>query len=109
MRRPGERCAASWSGAPLKTCTLLFAAALAVLAAARPAEAKTNPSPLASETGTAIHGEVSESRGAARLYLFRIPDDAVQVDVSVQSVDGEVSLRAVCGVAPPPNDDWSWG
>lgn len=66
--------------------------------------------PVPSETGRDIHGEVVESRGAARLYLFRIPDDTVQVDVSLQNAEGAVDLLAVCGDAPPEHeDDWSWG
>lgn len=90
--------------------TLLLAAGLAVAASAltklvlSPADA-----PVPSEMGTDIRGEVAESPGAARRYLFQIPDDAVQVDVSAQNADGDVDLRAVCGETAPERDgDWSW-
>ena len=91
-----------------KNRALLLTAVLALVAVAQPAPAKTSEIPVPSETGTLIRGEVTESRGAARLYLFQIPDDAVQVDVSVQSADGGVALRAACGVATPAHDEWSW-
>ena len=67
------------------------------------------PAPKAADIGQDIHGEVSETRGAARLFLFTIPDDAVQVLVSLSSADGDVELRAVCAkTAPERDDDWSW-
>jgi len=87
----------------------LAASALAALPAATAGPTKTLDAAVPSEMGTDIHGDVAESRGAARLYLFQIPDDAVQVDVSVQSAHGDVGLRAVCGeAAPEHDDDWSW-
>ncbi len=91
-----------------KTWMLFLAATLALPAATQPASAKSRPIPVPSATGTLIHGEVPESRGAALLYLFQIPDDTVQVDVAVQSADGGVALRAVCGAAAPKDDEWSW-
>lgn len=74
-----------------------------------PAPAPAAPVPAPAETGQDVRGDVSETRGAARLYVFRIPDDAVQVDVSLRSTDGDVELRAVCAETPPErDDDWSW-
>jgi hypothetical protein len=65
--------------------------------------------PASAGIGRDIHGEVSETRGAARLFVFSIPEDAVQVDVSLSSADGDVELRAVCAeTAPERDDDWSW-
>ena len=89
----------------------LFALAAAATAPAGPAAtAHEREALVLSETGKDIHGEVIEARGAARLYRFRIPDDAVQVDVSVQNAEGAVDLLAVCGDTPPESEeDWSWG
>lgn len=65
--------------------------------------------PVRAELGSDIHGEVRESPGAARRYLFQLPADAVEVDVTLESADGELELRAVCGGAVPERDgDWSW-
>jgi len=65
--------------------------------------------PAPADIGRDIHGEVSETRGAARLFVFSLPDDAVQVDVSLSSGDGDVEFRAACAkTAPERDDDWSW-
>jgi S1-C subfamily serine protease len=79
----------------------------AVQAARPPAAGVARPAP--ADTGRDIHGEVRETRGAARLYLFTIPGDAVRVDVALVSPDGGAEMRAVCAEAPPERDeDWPW-
>jgi len=83
---------------------LLATLALALLAPSQP------EAPVPSQTSQDLHGEVTETRGAARFYLFQIADDAVQVDVSLRNAEGDVELLASCGDAPPERDeDWSWG
>jgi S1-C subfamily serine protease len=89
----------SWAAALAAGLTLTPAAALA-----------SRERPIPSQTGTDIRGEVIESRAGMRLYLFQIPEDAVQVDVTLQNAEGDVDLLAVCGDAVPESDeDWSWG
>ena len=104
----------------LALATLLFAPQPALPATAvavqPPLAAETRRSrerhalpPAPADTGRDIRGEVPETRGAARLYLFTIPADAVRVDVALQSAGGDVELRAVCAEAPPGrSDDWAW-
>jgi S1-C subfamily serine protease len=76
---------------------------------AAPARGRGPAAPASADIGRDIHGEVSEMRGAARLFVFSIPDDTVQVDVFLSSADGDVELRAVCAKTPPErDDDWSW-
>jgi S1-C subfamily serine protease len=88
---------------------LVLAPHVAPSSLAAPAPGPGPVAPAAANTGRDIRGEVSETRGAARLFVFSIPDDAVQVDVSLSSADGDVELRAVCAeTAPERDDDWSW-
>lgn len=88
---------------------LLVPVLLPGAALAQPAPRPAVAAPVPSETGRDIHGEVVESRRGARLYLFQIPKDAVQVDVSLQDAEGALDLLAVCGeTAPRSDDDWSW-
>jgi len=103
------------SSPPPRVATPPAPAPAAPPSAAEPAPVAVKPSaptaaaPVRAETGQDVGGTVSETRGAARLYVFRIPDDAVQVDVSLRSTDGDVELRAVCAETPPErDDDWSW-
>ena len=74
-----------------------------------PAPGRGSTAPTVGTIGRDISSEVSEKRGAARLFLFSLPEDAVQVDLSLHSDDGDVGLRAACAKTPPERDeDWSW-
>ena len=71
--------------ATLGLCLLgAFAPHLASSSMAASAPSRSPAAPATADIGRDIHGEVSETRGAARLFVFSIPDDAVQVDVSLQ-------------------------
>jgi len=95
--------AAQGGKAPLSPAPTTHAAKRAIAPGRGPA------APASAAIGQDIHGEVSETRGAARLFVFSVPDDTVQVDVSLSSADGDVELRAVCAeTAPERDDDWSW-
>lgn len=69
------------------------------------------PKPTPAATGRRIDGELPAGRGAAKLYLFQVPEDAVQVDVSLDGAgrDRDVEFRAASGADVPERDgDWTW-
>jgi S1-C subfamily serine protease len=75
----------------------------------KPAADRTTGRPVAAETGIDVRGEVAETRHAAKLYVFLVPDDAAQVDVTLRSDDGFVEFRAACGGDVPEKDaEWTW-
>ena len=113
--------------------TLALATALAVLTSIvttlllRPPPATESPAPGRRETsvpeapapapavieradpGRDIEGEVPDARDARKLYEFEIPDDAVAMEVTVESPDGDVDVAATFRGTPPERDsDWDW-
>lgn len=76
---------------------------------ARTAAAKAPERPAAAEIGASVRGEVADSRRAGKLYVFLVPKDAAQVDVTLRGDEGGVRFRAACGAEPPERDaDWIW-
>jgi S1-C subfamily serine protease len=75
----------------------------------KPAAAKSPERPVAAEIGTGVRGAVAATRRAGSLYVFLVPDEAAQVDLTVRSDDGAVEFRAACGGDPPEKaSDWMW-
>lgn len=75
----------------------------------KPADSKTPAPPVAAEIGSDVRGAVAETRRAGSLYVFLVPDEAAQVEVTLRSDDGAVEFRAACGGEVPEKvSDWMW-
>jgi len=99
--------------------TLLYAAGIAVAVSAltttwilarraAPAEAARGD-PKFAEIGRDVAGSVGRTKGSSALYLFVVPDDAVEVDLEVRCEEADLLLRAASGAVPPDREaDWDW-
>jgi S1-C subfamily serine protease len=81
--------------------------------AVRTAASETAPpaprKPTTAEVGRDVEGRVGRAKGSSALFLFVVPQDAVEVVFQVRCGDGDVSLRAASGAVPPDRDaDWDW-
>ena len=102
----------------LRVVTIALAAAGGILVwTSSPSLAGAEPGtragarPTLATTGTPIAGELPVRRGASQLFLFRVPEEAVEVDVSLDAHGRErdLVLRATPGADVPERaEDWSW-